>query len=177
MKILLLLLLFNLSAFGRNLNKHPIYSQIIKNQPKIDKKYAMKLSNIIYKAAHKYKGDSVLAVAIATQETGIKNKHRRQNVIQFFEKCDEEKCAEDWKIIRGVSDVCMFQFHVNTIVNYDIDPIKLKNDINYCVDWHFKLMNIKKKLCRKMNKPWACYHSKNKHLRNMYIKLVERYLK
>jgi len=175
MKVLLLLLL-SFSAHAFDASKHPIYSQIVKNNPPIDKKYAMKLSNIIYKYAKKHSGDPTLAVAIATQETMLKNRHRRQNVIQFFEKCDEEKCSEDWKVVRGVSDVCMFQFHVNTIVNYNIDPIKLKNNIEYCVEWHFKLMKKKKKMCRKMKKPWACYHSKNKTLRNIYISLVERYL-
>jgi hypothetical protein len=70
----------------------------------------------------------------------------------------------------------MFQFHVNTIVNYKIDPVRLKNDIDYCVDWHFKLMNIKKKECKNKDKPWSCYHSKTEKLRKEYIKLVERYL-
>jgi len=175
-KIILLLFLINFNVLGVNLEKNPIYGKIIKNKPSINKKYAMKLSNIIYKMSRKYKGDPILAVAIATQETGLKNKHRKQNVLQFFNKCNEKKCVEKWKVVRGISDVCMFQFHVNTIINYNIDPIKLKNNIEYCVEWHFKLMNIKKKLCKNMDKPWGCYHSRNKRLQNIYINFVERYL-
>lgn len=175
--IILLTLLLNTTIYATvNCGEHPIFCHIKKNKASVSNEYAMNLSNTIYKYSTQYNGDSRLAVAIATQETGLRNIHRKQNIIQFFEKCNNDNCAEDWRVIKGVSDVCMFQFHVNTITYYNMDPIKLKNNIEYCVEWHFKLMNIKKKLCRKMKKPWACYHSKNKQLRNIYIKFVERYL-
>lgn len=174
--ILILLFLFSSTSYATNCVKHPIVCHIVKNSPRIDKKYAMKLSNIIHKSSKKWGGDSILAVAIATQETGLKNINRKQNIIRFYQQCEGEKCTERYEIIRGATDVCMFQFHVDTIVNYQIDPIKLKNNIRYCVDWHFKLMKNKIKICSKTEKPWGCYHSKNKTLRDIYVKLVERYL-
>jgi len=70
----------------------------------------------------------------------------------------------------------MFQFHVNTILTYGINPVKLKKNMEYCIEWHFKLMKKKRGYCKHLDKPWACYHSKTKHLREKYIKMVERYL-
>ncbi len=59
-------------------------------------KRAMRLSNIVYKKARKYKGDANLAVAIAMQENSLRQKNRKQNVIQFYDICDEKgSCKEN----------------------------------------------------------------------------------
>jgi len=161
----------SLQAKPVNCKKHKLYCKIKKLKPRMSKKQAMSLSNIIYKQSKIHRGDPNLAVAIGMQETGLRNINRTQNIIQF------NKDKTTWTVRRGVSDVCMYQFHVNTIVSYKIDPIKLLSDINYCVAWHFKVMRDKKKMCRKYGKEaWGCYHSKTKILRKHYIKLVSRYL-
>lgn len=157
---------------------HKLYCKIKTLRPNMSYQKAMKLSNILYKKAKKYKGDANLAIAIGMQETGLKERNRRQNVIQFDKQCLENgQCIESWKIERGVTDICMFQFHVDTIVRHNMDPIRLKNDITYCADWHFRLMKRKKRICKHLGKDsWTCYHSKTKVLRTHYKKLVERYL-
>lgn len=178
-KILLLLpiFMFSLAHAEVDCSKHKIYCKIKSLKPTINNQKAMRLSNIMHKKARKYKGDANLAVAIGMQENSLRQRNRQQNVIQFYDVCDAEGvCRENWRVVRGASDICMFQFHVNTITAYDIDPVKLKNDLDYCVDWHFKLMAIKRKMCRKLEKPWACYHSKTPKLREIYIKFVEEYL-
>lgn len=153
-------------------NKHSIYCDIIDKKPNIDKSYAMKLSNIIYKYSRKYKQNPHISIAIGMQETGLKeNTHRKQNVIVF-----DKSFEKGYKIVRGYSDICMFQFHVDTISSHDIDPVKLKSDIDYCVEEHFKLMMQKRKICSHLGKDsWTCYHSVNKQPREYYKSLVERY--
>lgn len=178
-KILLLFsILISQASASVDCNRHKIYCKIKTLRPSMPNNKAMDLSNVIYKKSKKYNGDPTLAVAIAMQETGIGRKTlRKQDVIQFYTECDKRKCWEDYKIVNGVSDVCMFQFHVNTIRNYKMDPVKLKNDLNYCIDWHFKLMNKKKRACKSLGEQsWGCYHSATKIKREIYIKLVERYL-
>lgn len=173
----LLFVLFTTSAFAEvDCERHKIYCHIRELKPNMNSSYAMALSNKFYKYSKKHNGDPRLAVAIAMQETSIRNIDRQQSIIIFSENCDHLSCETIWKIKKGVSDVCMFQFHVNTILTYNIDPVRLKEDIDYCIEWHYKLMNKKKKYCKDFKKPWACYHSKTKIYREQYIKLVERYL-
>jgi len=175
--LLLSFLILSVAHADVDCNKHKIYCKIKSLKSNMNNKKAMRLSNIIYKKARKYKGDAILAVAIGMQENSLRQRDRKQNVIQFYDVCDEKgHCKENWRILRGVSDVCLFQFHVNTIVSYNINPVKLKNNLDYCVDWHFKLMAIKKRQCRTIEKPWACYHSKTPKVRNKYIEFVEEYL-
>lgn len=173
----LLFVLFSLSANAEvDCNKHKIYCKIKDLKPGMSKIKAMSLSNKIYKHSRAHGGDPRLAVAIAMQETGLREINRKQNVIKFETSCVNGVCKKTWHVTRGVTDMCMFQFHVNTILTYDMDPIKLNEDIDYCIKWHFKLMKIKKKMCKHLDKPWGCYHSKTKVLRKHYIGLVERYL-
>ena len=171
-------MLFSTQALAKvDCNKHKIYCKIKELRPKMSNSEAMELSNILYKKAKKYNGDAMLAVAIGMQETGLKERHRKQNIIQFYKECEGDDCQEAWRIVKGITDVCMFQFHVDTIVNHSMDPIRLKNDINYCIDWHFRLINEKKRICKDLgNEAWTCYHSRSRILRNQYKQLVERYL-
>jgi hypothetical protein len=179
MRVFIGLLLFSLAgnAYSIPCNKHPIYCKIKQLRPKMPNQQAMQLSNIFHINAKKYNGDPILAVAIAMQETGLRSKQRHQKVIQFATECLKDQCNETWQVIQGVSDVCMFQIHIGTILNYKINPVKLKNDLNYCVSWHFKLMKEKRKLCSSLgNASWSCYHSKTERIRKIYFKLVSEYL-
>jgi len=157
-------------------SKHKIYCKIKALRSDMSYEKAMGLSNVIYRNSRKKDDDPTLAIAIAMQETGLREISRSQKIIQFSEECNKKGCFESWSVSKGVSDVCMFQFHVNTILDYKIDPIKLRDDINYCVSWHFKLMRIKRKECKSLgHESWSCYHSNTKVLREHYIDLVERY--
>ena len=85
MKILLLIiLLFSTGSFAKvDCQKHKVYCKIKELRPNMSVKKAMKLSNIIYSKSKKYKGDPMLAVAIGMQETSLRERHRKQNIIQF----------------------------------------------------------------------------------------------
>ena len=167
-------LLFGVTdAFAKEVDcgKHPIYCNIVDKRPDMSKSKAMKLSNLIYKYAKKYKQDPHLSIAIGMQETGLRQISRKQSVIIF-----DETFPNGWKKIRGHSDICMFQFHANTIVSHELDPIRLKDDLEYCIEQHFILMKHKRNICKKLKEDsWTCYHSINKVYREQYKKLVERY--
>lgn len=148
--------------------QHPIYSKIVKLKPNIDKKYAMYLSNLIHKYAKKYNQNPFISVAIAMQESGIRNISRSQSVVLLNNPI---------KIVKGYSDICLFQIHVNTAVNYNIDILKLSKSLDYCVEQHFRIMRHKRKICKHLAKDsWSCYHSMTRSNRLYYKKLVERYL-
>ncbi len=153
-------------------DRHPIYCNIVDKKPNIKKRYAMRLSNFIHKYSRRYKQDPHISIAIGMQETNLRQINRKHSIILFG-----EEHPGGWKKITGYSDICMFQFHVNTITSHGLDPIRLKNDIEYCVEQHFILMRHKRKVCRSLGEDsWTCYHSRNKIPRELYKKLVERYL-
>ena len=159
-------------ANAANCAKNPIFCHIKRLKPNIRHEKAIRLSNIFHKSARKYKvNNPIRSVAIAMQETSLNLKlSRKQNVIVF----NDDMTA--WEVIKGYSDICMFQFHVNTIVNEKLDPIRLKTDINYCTDQHFKLMKKKIKACKHLgDEAWTCYHSRTSRLRKRYKEDVERY--
>ena len=66
----LVLFFISFSVYAVDCKKHPIYCQITKNKPSINKNYAMKLSNIIYKTHKKYNIPSRIFTAILMQESG-----------------------------------------------------------------------------------------------------------
>jgi hypothetical protein len=160
-----LLLVFNLQAK----EKHPIYNKIVKLKPTINKKFAMNLSSLVYKYSREYKQDPFISIAIAMQESSLRQRHRVEKVAHFTDK--------GYEIIRGYTDLCLFQIHISTAINYGMDLMKLNTNLEYCVEQHFKIMKKKRKICKKLGKDdWTCYHSMTEVLRLQYKKLVERYL-
>lgn len=190
--LLILFLLFVCFFIGNaeavNCKRHPIYCHIKKVKPKMNNKKAMRLSNLMYKYARKYKiKNPILSVAIAMQETRLRNINRVQTVIVFEEVCIREidsrywkpylSCKEVPKFVVGYSDISIFQFHALTIRRYGLDAVKLKNNLEYAVDKHFMIMKDKLKLCKYLgNEAWTCYHSRTPKLRKRYKEDVERYL-
>lgn len=161
----------NVEAKEIDCDKHSVYCNIIDKKPNMKPKKAMALSNKVYKYAKKYGQNPHISIAIGMQETGLRNISRMQNVIIY-----DDSTEEGWKVVRGHSDVCMFQFHVNTIVSHQLDPIRLKDDLDYCIEQHFILMKQKRKICSHLKEDsWSCYHSFNKIPREHYKRLVERY--
>lgn len=145
--------------------KHPIFCRIVQAKPSINNKYAMKISNIM----HKYKEnmDPYISIAIAVQETGIRMINRKQKIIIFDN-------LGGYQILKGYTDICMYQFHVDTIIDYKLDPVKLNNNLDYCIKSHFKVMKDKLEICSSLNNDaWVCYHSRNEPYHSIYKKLVE----
>lgn len=176
MKIFSLLFLLSFSAFASiDCEKHPIYCHIKAVAPWLKYNKAMELSNKFYKYSKRYGTDPHVSVAIARQESTFnQNNHRKQGIIQFF---DNDK---KWRYVEGYSDICMFQFHVDTIINEEMSPIQLKTDNGYCIEQHFKLLAKKMRVCKKLGVPkkesWSCYHSYTPRLRKRYFEDVSRYL-
>ncbi len=156
--------------------KNRIFCQILTLRPNIDKKWAYKFSNLLYKYGKKFKMDPMRSLAIAMQETSLKNQHRSRNVLVFFDKCDNKHCVKSYKEIIGFSDLSIFQFHVNTIKNFDINPLKLNTSLEYAVKSHFELLQYKQQRCKHLKESaWACYHSKTPKYQNRYISMVNRW--
>ena len=165
--------------------RHPIYCHIKRVKPSMNNKKAMRLSNLMYKYARKYKiKNAIRSVAIAMQETSLRNINRSQTVIIFEIKCEKVNtkdigwpCKETARFVEGYSDISIFQFHALTIKHYKLDPVKLKNDLEHAVDKHFMIMKEKLKLCKHLEEDaWTCYHSTTPKLRKRYKEDVEQWL-
>lgn len=157
-----------------NCNKHKVYCKIKSLKPNMPHKQAMHLSNLMFKSArHHGVKDVIISVAIAMQETSLRNINRQQTVIVF----EVKDGVETFKYVRGSSDIGIFQFHADTIRKYNINAVKLKNDLAYSVDQHFRLMKKKLKYCKHLGKDaWTCYHSRTTIHRERYKEDVGRYL-
>lgn len=166
--------LANTTALGVDCNRHKVYCKITKLNKHIDKDFAMKLSNMIYRKAKKYKTDPMVSVAIAMQESSIRNINRHETAVNHYE-CYHLKICEP---IKTISDVGIFQIHVNTAKHYDIDIHRLLTDIEYQVESHMKILSSKIKLCKRkgIKTVWSCYHSVTPKHRNKYVRMVGRYL-
>jgi len=183
--IFLLCLLISQISFGTskdsalttmNCKKNPLFCQICQFNPTIDKKWAMKLSNLLHKYGKAYDIDPWRSLAIAMQESSLKEQSRRRKVLVYYDVCKKNHCKKKYKYVEGVSDIGLFQFHVNTIIYNKINPLRLASDLDYTVQQHFLLLSKKQQQCDHLGKEsWACYHSKNKKYRDKYVKLVNRY--
>lgn len=170
MKLLLLLFLISFPTLAKvDCTRHKVFCHIKKVKPTINDKYAMKLSNLIYKYSKKYGTNPIISVAIGRQESGLREVSRKETIIIFNPKPI---------YITGYTDICMFQFHSRTIKAEKLDAYKLHTDLEYCVEQHIKLLKKKIKICKKRlgKDAYSCYHSFNDGPRKVYQKLVERYL-
>ncbi|PIQ43591.1 MAG: hypothetical protein COV52_07985 [Gammaproteobacteria bacterium CG11_big_fil_rev_8_21_14_0_20_46_22] len=160
-----------------NCQLHTLYCKIMELQPESDPKWAMNLSNALIKHAKQYNMDPWLSLAIAMQESGLRNIHRNNKTIVFKEHCEQGKpCEKTYDIVEGHSDITVFQLHVNTIINYGIDPLRLTQDLDYLVDWHYRILKRKQQECRSYEREaWACYHSRTPVLHQRYVKQVAQY--
>lgn len=153
---------------------HKLYCGILELKPSANRSWAMRFSNLLYKYARKYDMDARRSLAIAMQESSLRtDNHNHSKVIRFIKPCPD--CKEEYEIVRGITDLSIFQFHVNTIEAYGIDPIRLKTDLEYAVDWHFKILKSKIKSCAHLPDAWACYNSATPHIHKRYVKQVNRW--
>lgn len=171
----LLFLIGTTEAKQINCNNHPIYCQIVDNSPKINKEYAMDLSNIIARVSREYNIDSVIYTAILMQESGY--------------KLDTINCTTGLKLVyeedhpifteeKVCTDFGISQIHWKTAVNYSLSITSLLIDLEYSVEaGAIVLLDIKRSYgIKEPNTYWTRYNSSNKDKRKQYKKLVERYM-
>lgn len=136
-------------------SNNPIFCQIVKNKPNIDRNYAMKLSNVIYYTAKLYDINPKRYAAILAQESGYK-----------------------LNAINKVSmDYGMAQINFRTIAALGFDKNRLLTDIEYSIEaGAIVLSKIKKSHGNKEKDFWTRYNSSNVSKRELYAKLVSRYM-
>lgn len=158
--------------------KHPIYCRITKLRPKINKKFAMRLSNLIYKASKKYHIAPEISVAILFQESRFKQEHTFKIKTTSSDVCTKTACVHTIIEKQKVFDLGIAQINVNTAVYYGFDLKRLyKHDMEYAIDCHFHILADKIKQCSDLGDyAWSCYHSATPQLRDKYIKLVDQYM-
>lgn len=160
-----------------NCELHKLYCKTMELQPSVDPTWAMKFADTLLRYSKKYTMDPWLSLAIAMQESSLLNPKPNTKTIVFKRVCDDEHhCRKTHEIITGYSDLSVFQIHVETILYYDLDPVRLSNDLDYAAEWHFKILKQKLTECRSLGlEAWTCYHSNNPPLRNNYAKKVSQY--
>jgi len=170
-----------------NCTTHKIYCALYKLSPTLDRRYLMKMSNLIYKYSKQYKLSPLLSVAIFMQESSLGTfKHRKDKLLIKTKTCITEPiqfdysshCTEKYEVVRGISDAGVWMFSINTIVEYDMDIDRVINDLDYSTEWHFKILKKKIKLCKKRygDQAWGCYNSATKKYHARYVKLVKKWL-
>lgn len=153
-----------------------LYCRILKLKPNIDHQWAKHFAILLAKYGKEYHMDPWRSLAIAMQETSLRDIHRKHTIIIFYEQCQGKKCIAHYRYVDGYSDLTVFQFHTRTIVGYQLDPVKLSNNLDYAVQEHFLLLREKMKQCEDLGaEAWTCYHSKTPIFREQYEKLVDRY--
>ena len=168
--VFLTLLLAPSIGQSANCSKHPIYCHMLRVKPSIDKRFAMRLSNYIARYSKKHRTDPHVSVAIAMQESSLRNVMRKGVVSD-----------EMGNLTYGLTDIGIFQLHVKTIQHFNINFERLLVDMEYQVKWHVLILKHKIKVCKKRLKKkeqatWACYHSYSRTRRARYQTDVERYL-
>lgn len=178
MKIIFIIFLFILSIQDNvhakvNCDVHKIYCKIIELNSKVDKKYAMNLSNLLYKYSKKYGTDPIISVGIMKIESGISKIDRTTKGYIFYKECDDiDNCELYYKKQTVHTDIGEFQFHISTIEYHNLDPIKLKTNMEYNVKNHIKLLKTKMIMCKGMPYSWGCWHSKTTKYKDRYVKKV-----
>ena len=141
-----------------NCKKHPIYCQIKKNKPKLNSKYAMTLSNHIYRASRKHGFPANIYTAILMQESGYRLGAKRtvkghvkppkDKIDQLLQLCqdfhyhnpgyDYVGCVNriNKAVVEGVvvTDYGIAQIYYKTVDSYEFDTEKLLTDLRYSID-------------------------------------------
>lgn len=138
-----------------------VLSQILKNNPKIDRKYAVLLSEIIYEKTSKFKISPRLMTAIIMQESAYKPSTRNCYILNGKTRCD----------------YCMTQINDHTIVRYHFDKDRLMHDLPYCIEAGVRVLNGFKEVYAKKEPVdyWTRFNANNPEKRSAYRVAVNRY--
>jgi len=176
MIVLLFAFIYNLSLSNAADNdniclRHPIFCKIIENKERvnetIDRKYAMDLSNSIYKACRKWNIDSILYTAILAQES--RYQLNAMNCVKGLNKETHEKTTV-------CLDFGLGQLNIRNIIRYDIDTRRLLTDMDYAIDQGAKILSrFKKKYAHKEVNYWSRYNASSQIHRRKYEELVSRF--
>lgn len=138
--------------------KNPIYIQIVKNNPKIDLNYAMRLSNVINKVAIELDINPKKYAAILAQES--------------MYKLDAKNCWDN-----ECHDYGIAQINKKTIQAFKFDKNKLLTDLEYSVKaGAIVLADFKRMYGTKEEDFWTRYNTSCPDKRQKYKQLVTRYL-
>jgi len=190
---MLLFFLSMSSAKANNLNcsKHPIYCQIKKNAPKLNKEEVLKLSNVIHKISRKYNLPTRIFVGILAQESGykleatgchkglvreLKPELRNTNSSGELLVTYTESMYE-MKEIKVCADFGIGQIYYKTAQSFQFDLNKLTTDLEYSINASAKILaDFQKRYSTREVDWWTRYNASSKIKRKIYKTLVERYL-
>ena len=104
---------------------HPLYCHILTLQPNIDKPWAMNFSNLLFRYSKRHQLDPWISLAIAMQESSLKKNQRKIPVLIQYQDCQTTPCQKKLRLVQGISDIGLFQLHVNTIKKYHLGSCAL----------------------------------------------------
>lgn len=158
-----------------NCNTHKIYCQIKNNHPKIADKFAMQLSNIIYKNAKKYRIPADIYAAILMQESAYR-------VGAIAKACGLRKPSSVNEVC-VIADFGMSQINYKTAKSYGFDIERLTTDIEYSVEAGAKVLSWFHRRYSEREHDWYCRYNvgtrpkhKIKTACETYLRMVRRYL-
>lgn len=180
--LMMLVTLISIGADAKDIDcdRHSIYCQIKSNHKKLDAKYAMKLSNLIYKATKKHHIPPRVFTAILMQESrySLKAKgcHKGLTAVPetgFVGPTDGSYFRE----VKVCSDFGIGQIYFKTARGFKFDIKKLTNDLEYSINSAaLVLADFKKRYERRETHWWTRYNARSKTKRQIYRQLVSRYL-
>lgn len=157
---------------------HKLYCKVVAFNPRIDRAFAMEISNKVYSKAKQHGVKPELAMAILMHETGLRNINTYKTNTKVSESCDTSGCTRTTTTVDKVFDMSIAQINVNTAVHYGFNLERLyKLDMDYAIDCFFIVLKDKMRMCSNLgDKSWSCYHSSTEHYRIIYVDLVSRHL-
>jgi hypothetical protein len=181
--LLIFLGVSNAHAKSVNCNKHPIYCQIKKNSPRIDKKKAMHLSNVIHKISRKYSLPTRIFVGILAQESGYKLEAKGCHKGLVKEVTHMETRAPmtthpivEYKEVKVCADFGIGQIYYKTAKGFGFNLNKLTTDLDYSVEAAAQVLaDFKKRYSAREVDWWTRYNARSRIKRKIYKQLVERY--
>lgn len=157
---------------------NPIYCKILKLNPKLEKKFAMELSDKISAKAKAAKVNPLLSLAILMQESTLRHVNTFKTSKVEEEYCKDGSCFKIVKEINEVNDMGIAQINIGTAKMYNFDIERLyKGDLDYTLDCHYALLKEKMRICASLGEEsFSCYHSINEPYRSIYVDMVKRWL-
>ena len=154
-----------------NCDHHPIYCQIIKNKPTIDKGFAMRLSNILYHASRKHNIPANIYTAILMQESTYRLEAKNCHRGILVDNVQKEN------IVKICSDFGISQIYYKTAKLFEFSINQLTSDLEYSVEaGAIVLAEFHKRYGHREINWWTRYNSSTAVKRNIYRQLVEQYI-
>jgi len=160
------------NAYSMDCKKNPIFCKIIENKPKLDRGYALELSNIIFKMHRKYDIPIDIFVAILRQESGY-------SLDAIGKRCGLNKDLEKKCVY---TDFGIAQIHYKTIELWGFNAQKLTEDLEYSVEAGAKILHDFKKRYAHKEEFWYLRYNcgergtTDRAICKEYKKMIERYM-